>query len=390
MRKNGMKKADIGRVGAKRAVLALAAGVLCAGILSIGLAARPAVAQDDLDAYLKATLGNSDAAGAAAPAGDDQALPQADVSPRSPGLALVPDAAAQQAASGAMENALVDPFAPPAQTRPQTPEEIEAYIRGKAFDAAITGLLPMKPDEIRKLLERFDETRQAVETPVYPYPEPEVVSETVSLDPGARPPEIKVAVGQVTTLTVLDVTGAPWPIQDVTWAGNFDVVKPEEGGHVLRVTPLSEFTYGNISIRLLKLKTPVTFILRTHRDKVQYRFDARIPEFGPYASVPLMEGGVTLVAGNDVLNAILDGVPPEGATRLDVAGADARTIAYDYKSATYVRTPLTLLSPGWTGSVSSADGMNVYAMSDAPVLLLSDHGKVIRARISKRDDSTDE
>lgn len=363
-----MKEAVTKRAGAGKLLLLAAAAFLTAG---------PAAAQDDLDAYLRATLGQ------AAQEYDDgggQALPQADVAPRSPGLELVPDATARS------EQALIDPFAPPPQTRPQTPEEIEAYVRGKAFDAAITGLLPMRPDEIRRLLERFDETRQAVETPIYPYPEPEIVAETVSLDPGARPPEVKVAVGHVTTLTILDVTGAPWPIQDVTWGGNFEVIKPEEGGHVLRVTPLSEFTYGNISLRLLELKTPVTFILKTHRDKVQYRFDARIPEFGPYASAPLIEGGITLVAGNDVLNAILEGVPPSGAVKMAVDGADGRTSAYTYQSTTYVRTPLTLLSPGWSGSVSSADGMNVYATASAPVLLLSDRGKVIRARISNRND----
>jgi intracellular multiplication protein IcmK len=50
---------------------------------------------------------------------------------------------------------------------------------------------------------------------------------------------------------------------------------------------------------------------------------------------------------------------------------------------TYVRTPLTLLSPGWQHSVSSADGMNVYMMASAPVLLLSDRGRVVRARVSQ-------
>jgi Putative outer membrane core complex of type IVb secretion len=51
-----------------------------------------------------------------------------------------------------------------------------------------------------------------------------------------------------------------------------------------------------------------------------------------------------------------------------------------------VRTPLTLLSPAWNSSVSSADGMTVYEIGDAPVLLMSDNGAMIRARLLRDDD----
>ena len=299
--------------------------------------------------------------------------------PRAPGFSLSSDNKGNPGGANAM-----DPFAIDNKSKtPQTADEIEAMIRQEALNAALTGILPMNPDEIRKLLERFDDTQQAIEVPVYPYPEPKVVAQTVSLDPGTTPPVIKVGVGHVTTLTLLDVTGAPWPIQDVTYAGNFEVITPEAGGHVIRITGMTEFGYGNISIRLLKLKTPVTFTIKTSRDSVYYRFDARIPQYGPFAKPPIIDGGVSLAAGNSVLGSILDGVPPPGAEKLDVEGVDGRTTAYTYQKTTYVRTPLTLLSPGWSGSVSSADGMNVYAVTNAPVLLLSDRGQVLRAHLKE-------
>lgn len=285
---------------------------------------------------------------------------------------------------------IYNPFAPE-QQETKSQEEVEEEIRTRAFNAAVTGLLPMRPGEIRTILERFDETQQAVEVPVYPYPKPESVVQTVSLDPGTMPPEIKLGVGHVATLTIVDVTGAPWPIQDISWAGNFEIINPETGGHILRITPMSDFAYGNLSMRLLNLNTPITFILKTHRDSMHYRFDARIPDYGPMAKVPLIEGGgVSLVAGDHVLGAILDGTPPEGATRLDVKGVDGRTSAYNYQETTYVRTPLTLLSPGWSSSVSSADGMNVYAMKEAPIVLLSDRGQMVRAKLSNRETSNDQ
>lgn len=269
----------------------------------------------------------------------------------------------------------------------KTPQQMEAEIRDEAFGAAVSGLLPLRMKEIRQLLEYYDQTQEAVETPVYPYPKPEVGVINLSLDPGVAPPEIKLATGHVSTLTMLDVTGAPWPIQDISWAGNFEVVKSEEGGHLVRITPMSEFAYGNLSMRLITLKTPITFTLKTHRDSVDYRLDARVPEFGPFANAPLIEGGVSLSAGSADITSILDGAPPSSALKLKVSGVDGRTTAYRHKGRTYVRTPLTLLSPGWDESVSSADGMSVYALANTPVLLLSDRGRMMRAHIAQEEAS---
>ena len=76
--------------------------------------------------------------------------------------------------------------------------------------------------------------------------------------------------------------------------------------------------------------------------------------------------------------------------RLDVEGVDGRTSAYRYNDLVYVRTPLTLLSPGWNSSATSADGTRVYEIDDAPVLLLSDRGRMVRARLSSRGDMLEE
>ncbi len=271
-------------------------------------------------------------------------------------------------------------------TKPRTPEQLEREIRDEAFKAAVSGLLPMRPDEIRRLLEYYDQTRQAVETPLYPTPEPQVKVETVSLDPGVQPPVVELAMSHITTISIYDVTGAPWPIQDVSWAGNFKVIEPEKGGHILRITPMGEFAQGNLSLRLITLKTPIIFSLETSRERVHYRFDARIPEYGPFANAPIIRGQTaTASAGDGDMTAFLEGVIPSGAARLAVSGVDGRTTAYRYNSRTYVRTPYTLLSPAWQSSVRSGDGMTVYALANTPVLLLSDKGQVLRANVNQED-----
>lgn len=269
-------------------------------------------------------------------------------------------------------------------------EELAEEIRQEAFDAAMTGLFPLRPENIKDLLKEYDTTKRAVEEPVYGVPTPQVNVETISLDPGVAPMKITTAIGHITTLNILDATGAPWPIQDVSWAGDFEVIEPEAGGHVIRITPMAVAAYGNMSIRMLTLKTPITIMLSTSKDEVQYRVDARIPEFGPFATTPLIEGGSERVAGNALIMSVLDGTPPGGAQRLDVGGVDGRTTAYKINNMTYVRTPLTLLSPGWDQSVSSADGMNVYALNETPVLLLSDQGRFMRANLKVGKDLFDE
>lgn len=265
----------------------------------------------------------------------------------------------------------------------KTPEQIEDEIRERAFNAALTGLFPMMPAEIRRLLEFYDKTEEAIQKPVYPYPEPELVVQTVSLDPGTKPPVIKLAMGHVTTLAVVDVTGAPWRILDYAFAGPFEIVSATDT-NVLRISPTAEFAHGNISLQMEGLNTPVIFTMAAHRDTVHYRFDARLPEYGPAAEVPLIEGGLSIEAGASDMGAVLDGIPPSGAEKMEVVGVDGRTTAYRLGENTYVRTPLTLLSPGWNSSVSSADGMNVYKIGEAPVLLLSDKGKMVRARINEK------
>jgi intracellular multiplication protein IcmK len=68
---------------------------------------------------------------------------------------------------------------------------------------------------------------------------------------------------------------------------------------------------------------------------------------------------------------------------MTVDGVDGRTSAYNLAGRLYLRTPLTLLSPTWQSSAQSADGMKVYVLDNAPVLLLSDQGTMVRAMIKK-------
>jgi intracellular multiplication protein IcmK len=361
----------------------LVSSIVCVAL--IGMASSFALAQDEFDDFHRRA-----AQGAAAPAVkkapeeeiiDPMAAMRADPmmsNPLGPGGTL-PVGPMMGGTTSADMQALME----------QEAESQRRKLEDQAFEMALKQLLPLEPEQIRKTLEVFKVKREAAETPIT-VPEPRQVVQTLSLDPSDAPALIKMAPGHVTTFTILDSTGAPWPIQDIGWAGKFELTTPEPGGHVVRITPITAHGVGNMSIRLVDLITPVTVRLATGIDEVHYRFDARIPRPGPLAKTPLIQyGGLKAVAGrDDNMTGFLDGTPPKEAVRVSVIGADGRTTAWKVSDQLYLRTPLTLLSPGWDSSVSSADGMNVYTLNHAPVILLSDEGRMVRAQIAADEVTT--
>lgn len=254
----------------------------------------------------------------------------------------------------------------------------------KSYDRASNGLLPLNPDQIRQFMHRLEQTQDAAEPPSSGQPKGEVRVSTLPLDPGVDPPQINLAAGYITTITLVDASGAPWPILDVGVGGNFEVSPTTNGTHVIRVMPLTRFGSGDLSVLLRDLPTPIIFRLSAGGPSVDLRYDARIPKYGPNGKAPLIDHP-KLEAGDSDMMMILENAPPREAKRLKISGLDARTMAWSLDSKVYVRTPLTLLSPAWDSSISSADGMKVYEIGDAPVLLMSDNGSMLRGRLVQED-----
>jgi intracellular multiplication protein IcmK len=255
----------------------------------------------------------------------------------------------------------------------------------KSYDKAATGLLPLSPDQVRDFMHKLEQTQNAAQTPYDGTPKGETRISTLSLDPGVDPPQIHLASGFVTTITMVDATGEPWPILDVGVGGNFEVSPTQAGTHVVRVMPLTRVGTGDLSVLLKDLPTPVIFRLSAGGPTVDLRYDARIGKLGPGAK-PQIIARPRLEAGDETLTLILENAPPGDAKRVKVGGLDSRTKAWAMGDKVYVRTPLAMLSPAWNASVSSADGMTVYEIGDAPVLLMSDNGAMVRAQISRDED----
>lgn len=256
----------------------------------------------------------------------------------------------------------------------------------KSYKRASEGLMPLSADQIRAFMQRLESTQEAAQAPSTGAPKGEVKIANISLDPGGEPPQINLAAGYVTTIDIIDQTGEPWPILDVGVGGNFEVTPTQAGSHVVRVVPLTRIGTGNLSILVKGLSTPLIFKLTSGGPTFHMRYDARVPALGPMARTPLINyRRPGPVAGDALMSMLLENAPPQDAKRIKVGGLDARTMAWQVGERVYVRTPLSLLSPAWNASVSSADGMTVYEIGDAPVLLMSDNGAMMRARLLRED-----
>lgn len=259
------------------------------------------------------------------------------------------------------------------------PPSANQAVDSLAFDSVIQQMFPLTPEEILRLKQMYTTNEFAQASPAGTPPKPTATSQFVNLSPGSTPPVIRLSQGFVSSLVFLDSTGAPWPISayDLGDPTAFNI-QWDKTGNTLMIQASKLYTYGNLAVRLRGLNTPVMLTLIPGQKAVDYRVDLRVQGFGPNAKSMPMEEGIPPSA-SDILLHVLDGVPPDGSSRLTVSGGDAR--AWLLNDRMFVRTSLTILSPGWIGSMTSADGTHAYEMQKAPVLLVSWHGKVMQLKV---------
>lgn len=248
--------------------------------------------------------------------------------------------------------------------------------------AAIQETLQLTPEEIRALKAQAARTSKAMAIPPGPPPRPLTSSVPVKLTPGQQPPTLFLASGMVAQATFLDATGAAWPIErwSVSSQGQnatFNVT--QLGVNILSVSSPKLFTVGNIAIKLQNLDTPLALTLAQGASRVvDYNKEFQLPGRGPLAkdTVPVAALQPDI---EPALYDFLDGIPPAGAQIKQLTGAAGTVWLYNQRY--YLKTHGTLISPAWQTRADASDGTTVYKLSPIPVVVLSDHGREIRARI---------
>jgi intracellular multiplication protein IcmK len=248
----------------------------------------------------------------------------------------------------------------------------------QAFDNITKSAMPMTPEQIVRLHKMLDVTQRASVVSAALPPKPTLSTQVVNLSPGAIPPVIRLQQGFVTSVVLVDETGADWPIEayDLGNARAFNI-QWQQGSNVMMLQAISLYTYGNLAVKLKGLSTPVMLTLIPGQQVVDYRIDLRIQKQGPNAKPMLVDN--TPSSPSDILLGILDGIAPPGSRILHVAGGDC--MAWLFGDKMYLRTSLTVLSPSWIAVMTSPDGTNAYEMEQSSTVLISRYGKPVELKI---------
>jgi len=248
-----------------------------------------------------------------------------------------------------------------------------------AFNAMLQQNMPLSPQQVVKLRQQVDVAQRAAAVPANVPPKPVSTTLMVNLAPGSTPPAIRLAQGYVSALVFVDSTGSPWPI------ASFDIGNPKalnvqwDGkSNILLLQAVSPYSNGDIVLRLVGLPTPVTLELVSGQRVVDYRIDIHVSGLGPNTK-ELPVGTQLPASANQLLLSVLDGVAPAGSKQLKVVGADAQ--AWLLGETMYLRTRLTLLSPGWMGTMVSPDGMHAYELARTSSILVSRYGEPAELKI---------
>lgn len=365
------------KMAAKQSILKLALYCYIGGGLSVSFAdpqpnqqpSQP-ISLDQFQQWLKANGYAKDQANAA-PAAPEPAVPQSNI------------------------NNLVPPPPPRSKhyvRRPLTYEEGQATMlkavpatanpnpdAGIAFNVMMQQNMPLSPQQVVKLRQQIDAAQRAAAVPPNIPPKPVSSTLMINLAPGSTPPAIRLAQGYVSSLVFVDSATQPWPIASFD-IGNPKAVNIQWDGksNIILLQAVSAYSDGNIVVRLVGNPTPVTLELVAGQRVVDYRVDVHVSGLGPNAKdVPL---GTNLPnSANQLLLSVLDGIAPAGSKFLTVHGADAQ--AWLLGDRMYLRTRLTVLSPGWTGTMVSPDGMHAYELPRTSSVLVSRYGEPAELRI---------
>ncbi len=248
-------------------------------------------------------------------------------------------------------------------------------------------VLPFTRAQIVALGRLFDETRAA--TMDGAGERPEARHSRLRLEPGSATalPEVLLARGYTTALSFTDMTGEPWPIEEVLVDSRF---VPDDGGeraegarHILYLSPVHRHLHGNAVVKLQELDEPVVLALVAGTGTVDFHVDLRIADAGPNADPSALVAPRTFHAGDPVLLDLLAGIQPEGATRLRLTGAAAGDRAWADDGDILLVTRALVLSPGPWAAERSADGRWAWRMPQTPYALVSMEGREARVAIEE-------
>ena len=250
-------------------------------------------------------------------------------------------------------------------------------------EAAILGrqAMPLTQEQIVLLGQLLQQVRAATAAGAGDIPQ--ALHRRLQINPGhADIPEVSLARGYTTAVSFTDITGEPWPIEEVLVDESFIPgqagPRPDGAQHLLYLAPSRTNLHGNAVVKLVNLTEPVILTLVDGGGTADVRLDLRIALPGPSADPAALVQLPPFQAGDEGLLDLLAGLPPPAAIRLVVSGGSPADRAWAEGEDVLLVTTATILSPGPWAAQRSADGRWAYRLPATPFALMTAAGREYR------------
>ena len=185
-----------------------------------------------------------------------------------------------------------------------------------------------------------------------------------------RVPAVEVRQGFTTVLSWTDTTGSPWPIEEVLVDSQFLPGERGEdggGGHLVYVAPKRRFLSGNLVVKLRDLAEPMVVLLQDSGGaESDFRVEMRLGRPGPGVDAAALMRPASFHAGDEQLAALLSGVAPAGAVRVEIEGGGAGDRAWRQGEDLLLVSRHVVLSPGpWAAERGFGRKVGLQASLDA-------------------------
>lgn len=247
------------------------------------------------------------------------------------------------------------------QYRPETERRLQEST-DDIFVRGLTGAQPLSPERIGVVRQRALDTEEAR---TQKSPEGGAAKfRGLSLKPGSAIPVLEFFPGNVSVVTFLDSTGAPWPVLSYV-VGNGEAFAVQRAGgetaaaaNILMITPTKQFADTSLAVTL-EPETPIVVKLKVSPNvtKPDYLVTFRADAEGPRASSVYAAPEKNSLVDESMLS-FLDGVAPEGASLL--RSSDKSVEAWEMNGNYYVRTGVQMLWPAFRRVVKSSGASETW------------------------------
>ena len=195
-----------------------------------------------------------------------------------------------------------------------------------------------------------------------------------------------------TTLVFLDKQGNYWPIESYVLPLPEEVIaKDIINTGVMVLTPKKYSTKGNLIVMLKDSKLPLMLTLNVGTDKIDYKTELRIDDYGPNSQVMVYDSNMRPNIDVDLSSQsvfpkkdrtdLLHGITPDGYKQRETNSDLIEVWTKD--KVMFIKTKQQLLSPGVLSNgdqfniMKGSDGSYLYTTPFMSDILLSVNGSIV-------------